>query len=229
MRPGEPPCRQCVVAAQCPVAIAREASELAPPGAIVTRSHRRHALLQRQGERSSRLAFVKSGLLAVRRTGPDGRDLAIGVIGQGNLLGQSEISQRPAMFSVQALTPVAVCEFRIDLLQVAAQLHGQSVLALKSAHASKVVGTLADWSRLVRLPNLDQRFALALLLIADMQTTGVTQLPAQGALAELMAVARESINRLWRDFLARGLVRRRHHHGVDLNREQIQLLLMASD
>lgn len=227
-RAPEPPCRQCVIAGTCPVAVrqdpcAPEAGYIAPQ--VVPRDR----VLQHEGERTGRVAFVKSGLMAVAQARGDGQLRPIAVIGPGNLIGQSELVGQPAVFTVRALTPVSLCMFSPALLEAVLTFQGRSVPALLNHNARMVVSTLADWSGLMRLPGLDQRFALALKLIAEMQPSGTTQLPAQGALAELMGVARESINRVWRDFQARGLVRRRHRHGVDLDLERIERLLQSAD
>lgn len=219
-RSGSPPCEHCVVAAQCPAASLAEHLSPVEAQPTVMRSYRVNARLQREGERACGLKFVKSGLLAVRQTGSEGVERAIAVIGPGNLLGQSAVTAQPSIFTIQALTPVSVCDFLTPALQeLKRPLPGGS--ALLGHHTREVVRTLAAWSGLVRLPGLSQRLALALRLIAEMQPAGATQLPNQTVLAELLCVTRESVNRAWKDFEARGIVKRRHRYAVDLDMTEL--------
>jgi CRP-like cAMP-binding protein len=195
-------------------------------GEVVARSYRRGTLMQREGEHAPWLSYVKSGLLAVRQSDLEGREPAIACIGHGNLLGQSGLQGQASVFTVEALTPVSVCEFPVQLLEEVCALRGPSALpGLVAQHSRLVVATLAAWSRLVRLPGLDQRLAMALQLLAEMQPARSMQLPAQGALAELLNVTRESVNRTWRVFVAQGVVRRPHHHGVELDLNRLERLL----
>lgn len=221
-----PPCAQCVVAGQCPIAGYGELMRPERIGEVMARSYRRGTLMQREGEHAPCLSYVKSGLLAVRQADLEGREPAIACIGHGNLLGQSELLGQASVFTVEALTPVSVCEFPVQLLEEICALRGPAALpALLAHHSRLVVATLAAWSRLVRLPGLEQRLAMAMQLLAEMQPARSMQLPAQGALAELLNVTRESVNRTWRVFVAQGVVRRPHHHGVELDLNRLERLL----
>lgn len=215
--PVPPPCAQCVVAQHCPVTLRRQ--QPGGNGAAVvpqTRLWRRGQVLQRQGEIGSRSAFVKLGLMAIRRLDASGRDRAIAVIGPATLLGQSSTFERATMFTVQALTPVATCEFPPHLVQDLVQLPVSSAdFVLR--HTRQVIATLADWSLLLRLPRLEHRLTLALQLLARMQPVGAVRLPNQTVLAELLGAQRESINRVWRDLEQRGVVCRHSGGTVDIN------------
>lgn len=225
-----PPCAQCVVAGQCPIAGFRELAGSGLANEVVVHSYRRGTVMQREGVHASRLSYVKSGLLAVRQADVEGREPAIACIGHGNLLGQSEVLGQASIFTVEALTPVSVCEFPVALLEEVCAMRGPSALpGLLAHHSRMVVGTLASWSRLVRLPGLEQRFAMAMQLIAAMQPARSMQLPSQGALAELLNVTRESVNRTWRLFVAQGIVRRPHHHGVELDLGKVERVLNSSE
>lgn len=215
------PCAHCVVAGQCPVMQHRSLGSAPPTPLPVPQLHRRNSLLQRSGERPARLAFVKQGLMAIRQSGPDGALQAIALIGPGHLLGQAAAHAMPAVFHVQAVTPVAVCHFPPRLLQHLAAAGGPP---LPLQHLRLVLGTLADWSRLARLPGLTPRFAMALRLLAAMQPARPLLVPGQGVLAELLGVTRESINRAWRDFEARGIVRHRQGQTVDLDLQRLAAL-----
>lgn len=193
-----------------------------PPTPLpVPQLHRRNSVLQRSGERPARLAFVKQGLMAIRHAGPDGALQAIALIGPGHLLGQAASHAMPAVFDVQAVTPVAVCNFPPRLLQDLAVTSGP---LLPLQHLRLMLGTLADWSHLARLPGLTPRFAVALRLLATMQPARPLLVPGQGVLAELLGVTRESINRAWRDFEARGIVRHRQGQTVDLDLQRLAAL-----
>ncbi len=228
VRAAPPPCEHCVLAGQCPAASLQDVLRTGNGDLALTRSYRVNACLQREGERAASLKFVKSGLLAVRQTGSEGVERAIAVIGPGNLLGQSAMTAQPSMFTIQALTPVSVCDFSTPVWQ---ELNrpppgGPAFLA---RYSRQVIRTLADWGGLVRLPGLSQRLALALRLIAEMQPAGSTQLPNQAVMAELLSVTRESINRAWKDFEARGIVRRRHRHAVDLDMAELERVSSLRD
>lgn len=223
-----PPCAQCVVAGQCPIASFRELALSSLAGEVAVRNYRRGTVMQREGEHAACLSYVKSGLLAVRQADAEGREPAIACIGHGNLLGQSEVLGQPSIFTIEALTPVSVCEFPVALLEEVCATRGPSALpGLLAHHSRMVVGTLAAWSRLVRLAGLEQRLAMAVQLVAAMQPARSTQLPSQGALAELLNVTRESVNRTWRLFVEQGIVRRPHHHGVDLDLDKLERLLRS--
>lgn len=212
-----PPCAQCVVAAQCPVTLRRQ--QAGPDSAAMApqaRLWRRGQVLQRQGEAGARTAFVKLGLMAIRRLDASGRERAIAVIGPATLLGQSSTFERATMFTVQALTPVATCEFSPRLVQDLVQLP-VSASDFVLQHTRQVIATLADWSLLLRLPRLEHRLTLALQLLARMQPAGAVRVPNQTVLAELLGAQRESINRVWKDLELRGVVRRRSGGSVDIN------------
>lgn len=202
----------------------RQQAAQGPLPHAVPHTYRRNTVLQREGERPARLSLVKHGLLAIRKGRADGLGQAIAVIGPGHLLGQSATFAMPSMFSVQALSTVAVCEFPPRIVQ---QLPGPPAgtpgFALR--HRRMVVSTLADWSRLVRLPSLDQRFAMALRLLQEMQPTRPLLIPSQAVLAELLCVTRESANRAWRTFEARGIVLRRDSRTVDLDTDRLACML----
>ncbi len=218
------PCDQCVLAAQCPVAslpaegITRRDAEATP------RSYPRHARLQREGEQIAQLRFVKSGLLVVRQTGIDGVERAIAVIGPGTLIGQPSGYGLPAVLTVQALSPVSVCEFPFALLQRLIQQSAPEMNGVVGHYLRQSMQVLTAWSHLMRMPGLPQRMATALRLIAFSQPPLSTQMPSQAVLAELLCVTRESVNRLWKDFEARGIVRWRHGRTVDLDMQALERL-----
>lgn len=173
------------------------------------------------------LAFVKHGLMAVRRRSEDGLARAIAVIGPGHLLGQSAHAALPAMFTIQALTPVAACAFPTRVLQdLPPAPAGQPGIAMQ--HLRLVVQTLADWSSVARVPGLLPRFAMALRLLAALQPTRPLLVPDQGVLAELLGVTRESINRAWRELASRGVVRHRHRQVVELDLDRLSTLDLGS-
>lgn len=223
------PCDQCVLAAQCPIALS--AQGLGPQRRevdVLPRSYGRGSRLQREGEPIVTMRFIKSGLLAVRQTGIDGVDRAIAVIGPGHLVGQPSGHGLPAVLTIQALTPVSVCEFPFALLKVLMQQSTQD-LSLLGRYVRQSVVSLTAWSHLMRMPGLPQRMATALRLIAATQPALTTQIPSQSVLAELLCVTRESVNRLWKDFEAQGIVKRRLGRGVDLDISALERLSSAAD
>lgn len=221
------PCDQCVLVAQCPIALSSQGLPRRE-GEALPRSFARGARLQREGEQIVTMRFIKSGLLAVRQTGIDGVDRAIAVIGAGHLIGQPSGHGLPAVLSIQALTPVSVCEFPFAVLKGLMQQRTQD-LSVLGRYVRHSVVSLTAWSHLMRMPSLPQRMATALRLIAAAQPALTTQMPSQIVLAELLCVTRESVNRLWKDFEAQGIVRRRHGRTVDLDMSALERLSSAAD
>ncbi len=212
--PGQPatrgaPCRQCLLAAQCPLSCQLGLAQLATrSGEVRLRSFARGNVALREGERPPRCLFVKSGLLLIRQTGLDGVGRAIAVIGPGYLLGFTTAHNgQGSLMSAQALTPVSACELP----------DGVPDRACLAPYTRRAVETLGAWGQLMRIPTLPQRLAAALHLIASVQPSLSTLLPSQSVLAELLCVTRESINRSWREFEARGIVGRRHGRAVGLD------------
>jgi CRP-like cAMP-binding protein len=224
---GAAPCRQCVLAALCPAVQAAGPSDGTAQRLASPRSYRRRALLQREGERSGLLRFVKSGLLGIRQIGLDGVERAIAIIGPGHLIGQPVMQGAGALVSAEALTSVSVCEFSTASLQ-SLQDAASPEVACMGRYLRQAIGSLAAWSHLMRMPSLDQRMAAALRLIASAQPPTATLLPSQAILAELLGVTRESVNRLWRDFEQRGLVRRGEGQLVELDLAALERLSTQS-
>ena len=221
------PCRQCVLAPQCPAGLAPNDSDAAAKRLAAPRSYRRRAVLQQEGERSGVLRFVKSGLLGIRQTGLDGIERAIAIIGPGHLIGQPMLQGGTTLVTAEALTSVSVCEFATASLQTLQNSASPEVACLGRFMRQSIL-SLSAWSHLMRMPGLDQRMATALRLIASAQPPTATLLPSQAVLAELLGVTRESVNRLWRDFEQRGLVRRGEGQLVYLNLVALERLSTQS-
>lgn len=231
MEPGktvapDPPCTQCVLAPQCPVATAAPGRQR--PGAV-PRLFARGTRLLREGERPASLLFIKSGLLGVRQTGMDGVERAIAVIGPGFLVGQPMVHGQAAVLSVQALIAVSVCELALPVLRRLMQQQGGGEPVCIARYTRQSVLSLAGWSQVVRMPGPMLRLASALRLIAAFQPASAIQLPSQAALAELLCVTRESVNRAWRELETRSIVRRRHARAVDLDMPALEKLLTANN
>lgn len=218
------PCAQCVVAGTCPL----QQDRAPPPGATVDvpvpQLFAPGAVLQRQGQRAEGLMYVKLGLLVVRQRDAAGREIAMGVIGSGDLLGQSAVLGRPSMFTAQAITSVGVCSLPARAWVQAPQ----RFQSLAVDHLRRALGTLADWGLVARVPRLEQRIAQALRLLAALQPGPVLQLPSQGTLAELLCATRESINRTLRALETRGAVRRLSGARLEVDLAALETLAAAA-
>ena len=223
---ADPPCKHCMLAAQCPAAMAGALDPRRP--FAIARSFKRGTRLQREGERPAGLLFIKSGLLGIRQTGMDGIERAIAVIGPGFLIGQPAAHRQTAVLTAQALTAVSVCELPPPMMQALMQQSSEE--GLRMAHYTRQsVISLTAWSQVVRMPGLLLRMASALRILAAFQAPSSIQLPSQVMLAELLCVTRESVNRAWKDLELRGIVRRRHANAVDLDLPALEKMLTGDN
>lgn len=220
------PCHQCVLVDQCPEGVsAARLSERRATSGVSTHLHGAGTVLLREGQPSQHFVFVKSGLVVLRQTGLDGVDRPIAVTGRGALLGQHAFHGLPSLTTAQALTPVSVCEIPFALLRLYVSSGGHEDLACLLGYKHQLFAQLLSWGHLTRMPALEQRLAAALHLLAAAQAPLAVQMPSQAALAELLCVTRESVNRVWREFEAAGLVKWSHGRAVDLDRPRLGLML----
>lgn len=216
---GAAPCGACALADACPaLALSGRAS---PDAAVLSRSRKSGAWLQRESRPVERLVYIKSGLAALWQRGPDGRERIVGLTGRGHLVGQHAPYQLPAALGVQARTSLSVCE--MPAAQVSTQLRERlPAVLMRFNHQSTAL--LAAWGHVMRMPTLSLRLAAALWLIGGLQSAGAMRLPSQRVLAELLGVTRESINRRMREFEALGMVRRCGARQADIDRVLLQRL-----
>lgn len=226
-RSGGAPCEQCVLSHACPEGQAAPSASRRRGDSIQARSCRAGQALLREGQLQEQLLFVKSGLLALRQTGVDGVERAVAVLGRGAVLGVNSFHGLPSLSSAVALSPVSVCEIPLWLLR----FHERSGSAIRPALLRaqyQTLRTLLAWSQLMRMPSLSQRMAAALRLIAQGQAGSAVQLPSQTALAELLCVQRESVNRTWRELAAAGVLRRCGPLAVELDLARLDGLLRGA-
>jgi CRP-like cAMP-binding protein len=178
---------------------------------------RRGALLLGTQALSTHLYFIKTGLVQASQVGPDGVSRAIGIFGQGHLLGQLGLVGQHSVMSFTALTDVAVCETNHEALKASGWLSASFAQAVGKFNAA-ALAALAGWSHIMRIPQLRTRVGAAMLLLAREQgDRSRILLPQQALLAELLGTTRESIGRALSELEAWGAVGSVDRGQLDLN------------
>jgi CRP/FNR family transcriptional regulator len=155
------------------------------------------AVLASQGETGRMLWQVRAGALWDSVVLPEGRELALGILGPGDLIGEPDGS--PSVSTVRSLR---VCHLRTIAPSDAADL-----LAARARRAASLAADLA-WADvptrlLARLRDLADRFGRP---TAEGTAIGIRL--SQDQLAHLCGSTRETVNRSLRMLVVRGDVRR---------------------
>lgn len=162
-----------------------------------------------EGEPSDHLYIVRSGLLRVFVSSPDGEDLTLTVAGPGESLGEvTVLSGEARTASVDALQAAEVLAVPASDLRALLLANPEALLALTARLAAtvrRVTGTAAD------LVFLDVPRRLAKLLVADAVQLGDGTLVcdfnmSQTGVAARVGATRQSLNRALGDFTKRGWI-----------------------
>ena len=162
-----------------------------------------------EGEPSDHLYIVRSGLLRVFVSSPDGEDLTLTVAGPGESLGEvTVLSGEARTASVDALQAAEVLAVPASGLRALLLTNPEALLALTARLAAtvrRVTGTAAD------LVFLDVPRRLAKLLVADAVQLGDGTLVcdfnmSQTGVAARVGATRQSLNRALGDFTKRGWI-----------------------
>jgi CRP/FNR family transcriptional regulator len=156
------------------------------------------ATLVRQGEPCSIAWLVRSGALWESLVLPDGRELALGILGPGELIG--EPADAPAASTVRTL--------RVSRLLPVDPDEAADLFAARARRAALLAAELA-WSDVpsrlrTRLRDLAARFGRP-----APGGTSIELRLTQDRLALLCGSTRETVNRALRDLVAKGEVRKR--------------------
>jgi CRP-like cAMP-binding protein len=168
--------------------------------------HAAGAPIFRRGEAGADgMLLVLDGLVRLHLSGPDGREMSLGLVGPGEPVGEiALIDGGPRSADATALTPVSGLMIR--------HADAAAVIAEDVAAANALLRTLA--ARLRRtteqaeglgLKALPARLAGVLLRIAAADPSGLVRLP-QGQIAALAAASRPKVNAVLAEFRDGGLV-----------------------
>lgn len=168
---------------------------------------RKGEVLQSEGIAAGVVRTVKLGTVMLTRTGPDGAQHPVAMVGRGHLLGMWGLLGKPTQVGAQALSAGRVCEMPVAALRHT--LHQDAALMdILHHHMANAFSLLADWSQVMRLRGLPRQLAASMLLLAQQQGTRTVLLPSQVALAALLSTSRESVARTLARLELDGHVRR---------------------
>lgn len=189
-------------------------------GWITERSFAKGTYLLRQGHALAVFRIVKVGTAMLLRGSEYGAERPVGLCGHGQTLGSTMLLGRPALLSSIAMSPVRICEVPIAPIRHAGLIDQGFLWELAVAYA-QTNAQMADWGRLVRIPNVAGQVAATLLQLAALQQTTLVRLPSQMALAALLATTRESIARTLRQLEQEDCLVRRDRWHCEIRREPL--------
>lgn len=165
------------------------------------------ACLFRRGDAGEGMLILLDGLVRLHLSTPGGRELSIGLMGAGELLGEvALVDGGPRSADATAITPVSALLLR----------HGDALplVGTDPALATALLRLLAARLRrateqveAVGLRGLPQRLAAVLLRVSAMDASRLVRL-SQGEIASLVAASRPKVNLALHDFRDRGLIER---------------------
>ena len=187
-------CATCATRFAC-VASQVPAHELpALQARIRKKSVKRGEVLAEEGEVASALQVVKVGSAFGYRRGLDGRSRPVGVIGRGDSLGVYGVFGQSTPVSAVAASSARVCEFPADALRELIGRDRDFADHLQKT-AAESCRKMAAWSEAMRVRGVTNQLAYSLLLLAEVHSATVVELPTHVALAELLGTTRETVAR----------------------------------
>lgn len=151
-------------------------------------------LLLPEGEVAQHISIIKIGAVMISRQCEDGHSYPVAMIGRGKTLGEYAVYGHNEQVSATALSTGRVCRLEVTdfyrLGVVDRRFHACVQDRIVRSH-----GTLADWSRVMRIKGVKQRLLATLHLYSSEQGGGTLRMPSQIALASLLSTTRESIAR----------------------------------
>jgi CRP-like cAMP-binding protein len=165
-------------------------------------------VLQQQGVLIPVLQVVKVGDLLCKSQPPVGEEHAVALIGQGQLIGMTNVWQMPSSVTVQALSSGRVCQADIRQMQQG-NLFTPEVLLMLGQSKIKAMQRLTDWAMAARQKTVHERVAGVLCLLTQVQRTTQVRLPSHAVLAGIVGSSREAVVRALRQLEDAGRVLRR--------------------
>lgn len=220
-------CPSCICKPHCLLGNQREAELQAWAPFLTERAFRKGERLLQQGHTESTLRVIKVGMVLALRSGDDGHQRPVGMVGCGQLLGSTALLQQPASLSCDTLSSGRVCE--VDIATVRSKgLVDHAFLQSLTLNYLQTNERLADWARIARIRTVMGQLAGTLLQLSSLQRSTLVRLPNHAVLAALLASTRETVARTLRQLEAQqGLTRRDRWH-CEIERTRLQALVAAT-
>lgn len=214
-RPGsQPRCEHCSTRGRCLFAVLPQPQYDEFSALIRERTVAVGEAVELQGCNGDAFGVVKVGLLKAVRHGAGSGDRAIALLGKGRLIGVTLPFAQSALLSLVAITPMRICEVDVQAVRrIALQqpLFQQAIYRTVAAF----VGSVADWSRLVREDSFLVKVCVALHLIAAEEGSQAFRIPSHVELASVLGARRETVARQIAVLIERGMFRKVDRwHGV---------------
>lgn len=174
-------------------------------------------VLQTEGMSHEVVRTIKLGTVMITRSGPDGVERPVAIVGRGHLLGQWRLLDQPTQVGAMALSTGRVCELPVAALR-GPQWQDPPFLAALHSGMAHSFARLADWSHLMRLRGLPRQLMATLMLLGEAQGAAAVRLPSHVALASLLNTSRESVARTLGQLEADGFLRRIDRWHAELSR-----------
>jgi CRP-like cAMP-binding protein len=177
---------------------------------------RRKEWLMRQGYPSAHLFLIESGCVLLIRTDCDGAEVALDLLGPGDLCGiEDALCEQPYELSARATTQTVCCRISADAIREVID-HDASVATVLASYFAIRLRLAAELMEMLALENIENRVRRVLRRLV-LQTRradgGDLMLPiTQGDLASLVGGSRQSVNRSLVDLKLRGIVTSHPRH-----------------
>jgi CRP-like cAMP-binding protein len=155
-----------------------------------------------EGEFASSVSVVKLGNAVVYRLGLDGHSRPIAMTGPGLTVGVHGFLGQRNQVSVVADSAGRLCEVAMDDLRshnLRSEFTELAILGFRK---------IAAWSELMRLPGVANQLGYMALLLAEVQSANVIELPNQIVLGGLLGITRETAARALALLKKQGGIRR---------------------
>ena len=164
-------------------------------------------VVERQGSCDQKVAVVKVGILKGIRHGPIGDKKPIFLIGKGRVVGFTQPFGQPSLYDLEVVTKTRLCEIDFQVVRHLAMHQEPFQLGLYERIA-EFLGSMADWSHLLRHESFPARLCGALHLIAREEGSPSFRIPSHAVLADLLGTRRETVVRHMALLVERGLFKK---------------------
>jgi CRP/FNR family transcriptional regulator, cyclic AMP receptor protein len=177
---------------------------------------RRREWLIRQGYPSTQLFLIESGYVLLLRTDGSGSEVALDLLGPGELCGiEDALCEQPYELSARATTQTVCYRFSTDAIWEALD-RDPSVATVLAGYVSTRLRLAAEHMEILALENMEARVRRVLQRLVQRagrcDATDLRLPITQGDLASLVGGSRQSVNRSLVDLRLRGIVTSHWRH-----------------